>query len=106
MIGKDKECWSEMRIVKAWHWKKEDSVELAIFAAEEVLHIFEKKYPNDKRPREAIEAAKAYLKDPTDKNKKAARAAAEAAEAGADKKFVAKLDKWFLNKLKTLQPYE
>lgn len=33
----------------------------AIFAAESVLHIFENKYPNDKRPRKAIAAAKAYL---------------------------------------------
>src|SRR3990167_10631076 len=34
---KDKECWSEMRIIKAWHWTKEDSVELAIFSAELVI---------------------------------------------------------------------
>ena len=34
---------------------------LAIFAASEVLHIFEEKYPDDKRPREAIEAAQKYL---------------------------------------------
>ena len=57
----DKEVWSDMRIVKAWHWKKEDSVGFAIFAAEQVIEIFEKKYPNDDRPRNAIEAAKAYI---------------------------------------------
>ena len=34
--------------------------ELAIYCAELVLSIFEAKYPDDKRPREAIEAAKAY----------------------------------------------
>ena len=34
------------------------SVDLAIFCAERVLPIFEAKYPNDDRPRKAIEAAK------------------------------------------------
>jgi len=71
----DKQCWSDMKIVKIYEWKKEDSVRLAIFAAELVIDIFEKKYPNDKRPREAIEAAKNWLKNPT------ARAAARAANA-------------------------
>ena len=60
-ISDDKECWTEMKINKAWHWKKEDSVELAIFAAEQVIDIYEKKYSNDDRPRNAIEAAKKYL---------------------------------------------
>src|SRR3990167_8524725 len=30
----DKQCWSEMRVVKAYKWEKEDSVSLAIYAAE------------------------------------------------------------------------
>jgi hypothetical protein len=55
----------------------------AIFAAEQVIDIFEKKYPNDKRPREAIEAAKRVLKSPTAANKEKARAAADAAAADA-----------------------
>ena len=55
-----KEVWSDMRIVKAWNWSKKDSVELAIFSAELVIDIYEKKYPNDDRPRKAIEAAKKY----------------------------------------------
>ena len=54
IIEEDKECWSEMRILKAWHWTKEDSVSLAIFAAEQVIDIFEKKHPDDDRPRKAI----------------------------------------------------
>ena len=41
-------------------------VKYAIFAAEQVIDIFEKKYPDDKRPRKAIEAAKDYLKSPND----------------------------------------
>ena len=37
----------------------EFSKQFAIACAEHVLHIFEEKYPEDKRPREALEAAKA-----------------------------------------------
>jgi len=79
----DKQCWSEMRILRAWEWTKEDSVSLAIYAAELVIGIFESKYPDDKRPREAIEAAKAWLKYPSDKNRSAARSAWSAAESAA-----------------------
>jgi hypothetical protein len=81
---KDKEAWSEMRVVKAWHWTKEDSVAKAIFAARLVLKIFEKKYPNDDRPRKAIEAAEKWLKNPTEENRAAADAAAYAAARAAD----------------------
>ena len=83
IIQKDKECWSEMRIVKWKKWTKKDSVSLAIFAAELVLDNFEKKYPDDKRPREAIEAAKAVLKNDNEKTRSAARSAAEAARSAA-----------------------
>ena len=38
---------------------KEFSKQFAIACAEHVLPIFEEKYPEDKRPREALEAAKA-----------------------------------------------
>jgi hypothetical protein len=55
----------------------------AIFAAESVLHIFEKKYPNDQRPRRAIAAAQAYLKNPCEETKKAADAAYTAARVAA-----------------------
>src|SRR3990167_4661419 len=54
-------------------------VKYAVFAAEQVIDIFEKKCPDDKRPREAIEAAKRWLGDPSDKNKAAAAADAAAA---------------------------
>jgi hypothetical protein len=57
--------------------------EIAIFSAEQVLHIFEKKYPNDKRPREAIEAAKAVLENDTAENRERARQARAYAAAAA-----------------------
>ena len=79
----DKEVWSEMRIVKLWKWQKKDSVALAIYAAELCLNNFEKVYPDDKRPREAIEAAKRYLDNSTDENRSAAASAASAAASVA-----------------------
>ena len=56
-----------------------DKIRYAIYAAEQVIDIFEKKYPDDKRPRNAINAAKKYLKNPSLKNKNAANAADAAA---------------------------
>ena len=63
------------------YMKKMQRVEYAIFAARQVLHIFEEKYPGDNSPRLAIEAAEKYLKSPTRKNK---AAAADAYAAAAD----------------------
>ena len=80
----DKQAWTEMRIKKAYKWTKEESVKLAIFSAELVIDLYEKKYPKDSRPREAIKAAKTYLKDPSEKNRAAAYAAARAAARAVD----------------------
>ena len=77
----DKQCWEYMRIKKLYRWTKADSVSLAIYAAELVLDIYEKKYPDDKRPRKAIEAAKKVLKNDNEENRAAAEAAAGAAGA-------------------------
>lgn len=89
----DKECWSEMRVLKAWKWTKKDSLRLVIYSAELRLPYFEEYDSEDKRPRQAIEASKKVLFRDTAKNREAAawsaaraawsaaRAAAEAAEA-------------------------
>jgi len=83
-VENDKEVYQEMKAVRAYKWTKEDSVSLAIFAAELVIDIYEKKYPNDDRPRKAIEAAKNYLKNPSASAASAAdAAAASAADAAA-----------------------
>jgi len=55
---------------------KPTSVKLACIFAKHVLGIYEKKYPDEKRPRHAIEAALKWLKEPTEENHKAAAAAA------------------------------
>jgi len=98
----DKQVWSEMRVVKAWEWTKADSVALAIYAAELALPIFEKKNPDDKRPRAAIEAAKAWLQDPS--SAAAAYAAAYAA-AAYDAAYTAskKIEAWVQRRIKTLK---
>lgn len=62
VIEKEKECWSEMRIIKVYKWTKEMSVKLAIYAAKLALPIWEEKYPKDNRPRKAIEASEKWLK--------------------------------------------
>ena len=62
---------------------KNNKIKYAIYAAEQVIHIFEKQYPNDKRPRNAIKAAKAYLKNPTKENKEKCKIAANAAAAAS-----------------------
>jgi hypothetical protein len=117
----DKEVWSDMRIIKAWHWTKEDSLALAIYAAELVLPIFEKQFPKDNRPRKAISAARMYLQNPTTyaaedaaedaawaarAARAAARAAAWAAEdaaRAAEDALTNQIETWLLNKLSTLK---
>ena len=99
LVQGDKQCWSEMRILRAWEWTKEDSVALAVYAAELVIGEYEKRYPDDKRPRQAIEAAKMWLKSLTGENRAAARAVARAAEAAARKNTLAKCHLFVLKRL-------
>jgi hypothetical protein len=89
IIQDDKECWSDMKIVKTYKWTKKDSVAFAIYAAELVIKNYEKEYPNDKRPREAIEAAKKVLFHDTAKNRSAADSAAYSAYSAADSAYSA-----------------
>ena len=51
--------WANWTIIRIMN--KEQKVRYAIFAAEQVLSIFETKYPDDTRPREAIKAAISYI---------------------------------------------
>lgn len=80
-VQDDKEVWEKMRVVRSWKWTKKDSVLFAIFAARLVLKNFEKEFPGDDRPRKAIKAAEAYAKNPTKKNREAAKAAESVAES-------------------------
>jgi hypothetical protein len=59
------------------------AVQWAAECAKRVLKHYEDKYPDDKRPREAIDAAIRWAKDPTQANRDAAAYAASAADAAA-----------------------
>jgi len=63
-------------------------IKYAIFAAGLVLDVYEKRFPEDKCPRKAIEAAKQYLKTKSEEDRKAAANAANAAYA-ADAAYAA-----------------
>lgn len=58
--------------------EKDIRILFAILCAESVLSVFENQYPNDNRPRKAIEASKKYLQN---KNQNTAAYAADAADA-------------------------
>jgi hypothetical protein len=62
---------------------RKQKIQYAVFAAEQVIGIFEKRYTNDDRPRKAIEAAKKCIENDTEENKKAYADAAYAATAVA-----------------------
>ena len=79
LIASDKLDWGHWLIVRLMDHA--NVVRYVIFAAEQVIEIYENKYPDDNRPRKAIEAARAYLANPSDENKKATHAAAAAAHA-------------------------
>ena len=74
--------WANWLIVRVMTYKQ--YVSYAIYGAEKVIGIFEKKYPNDNRPRRAIRAAQKCIKNPSRKNKAAADAAATDAAYAAD----------------------
>jgi len=63
---------------------KKQKIQYSIFAAEQVIDIYEKKYPDDNCLCKAIEAAKTYLKHPSEKNKNVARIAANTAFVAAN----------------------
>jgi hypothetical protein len=85
--GNDKVVFEEARLVKEIpEWNRKTAVLFACDCAEHVLHFFEEKYPKDKRPKEAIHAAREYVDgkisiEEFNKVTKAAEAAAWAARA-------------------------
>jgi hypothetical protein len=63
LMKEEKFDWANWTITNAM--TRPQYIAYAIYAAEQVIDIFEKKYPEDKRPRLAIEAAKAVLSNDT-----------------------------------------
>ena len=77
LIEENQLDWANWLIVRVMEYKQ--YVSYAVFAAEQVIDIFEKEFPDDNRPRTAIEVAKKCIKNPSEENKKeAARAAGRA----------------------------
>ena len=109
IVRNDKEVWESMRVVKTWKWQKKDSVAFAIYSANLVIGIYEKQYPNDNRPRKAIEAAKKWLKNPTEENRSAAESVAESAVWAAESaawsanSIIAKITQWMKKHLVKLE---
>jgi hypothetical protein len=59
----------------------EDTVRFALFCARSALYVWEEEFPEDNRPRLAIQAAERWLEDPIKQNTAAAYAAYTAAAA-------------------------
>ena len=81
LIKHDKLDWANWLIVRVM--ERPQYLAYAIFAAEQVIEIYEKKYPEDARPRNAIETAKAVLENDTPAARDAGDAAGDAAGAAA-----------------------
>jgi hypothetical protein len=74
-------CWLLSKM-----FSRRQNVLFAIYCAEKVIDIFEKKYLQNKCPRKAIQAAKRWIKNP---NKQTANAAYTAANAAANVAYAA-----------------
>jgi hypothetical protein len=61
LMAKEKYTWVEWLIKRLL--TKDDFIRTIIFLAEQVLYLLESKYPNDNRPRLAIEAANEAAKN-------------------------------------------
>jgi len=79
LIEEKRYFWANWLIVRVMNYGQ--NISYAVFAAEQVIDIFEKKFPDDKRPRQAIEAARKCINNPSQENKITAYAAAHAAHA-------------------------
>ena len=82
LIKDDELDWANWTVARRLPSK--DRIRYAIYAAGQVLALYENKHPSDNRPRLAIRAARAYLKNPSTTNKNAAANAAYAAYAATD----------------------
>ncbi len=77
LIAEERFRWANWLIANTL--TRKNKVKYAVYAAELVLDIYEAKHPEDNRPRKAIEAAKAWIKNPCKETKRAAYNAANIA---------------------------
>jgi len=97
--GNDKAVVRRARIIRKLDTWNERTVRLfACDCAERVLHLYEEKYSDDKRPRHAIEIARRYVNGEVSRDELyAAWAAARAAARAAEQKWQAKRLRYYLN---------
>ena len=81
LIAEEKFDWANWLIVR--RMERTQYIQYAIFAAEQVIENYEKQYPDDNRPRLAIEAARRCLTDDSEAADSAAYSAASAADSAA-----------------------
>lgn len=80
----DKITYSDKVWVVTRLFTKEQNVAWSLKCAESCLSNFESVYPDDKRPRKALEAVQKYLNNPCVKTQSAARLAAKSARSAAE----------------------
>jgi len=78
----DKNNWLIWAIPRLLETKK-DRVKFAVYAASLALPEYEKKYPNDSRPRDAIRLVRKWLRNPRSVSQDELKVAAEAAALAA-----------------------
>jgi hypothetical protein len=66
MLRYDKLDWCIWVLARVLN--KKERIKLAIYAAEDIVDIYSRKYPQDYRPKEALKAAKDVLKDDSPEN--------------------------------------
>ena len=81
LISKNKLDWANWGIARIM--KRKQYLAYAIYSAEQVIGIYEREYPDDKRPRNAINLAKRVFENDTEKNRAAGGVASEAASWAA-----------------------
>jgi len=101
-ISHEDRVWALVRLVT-----RRQRVQWACDCAERVLQNYTAVYPDDDRPAAAIRAARAWAGAPSKERRSAAESAWSAAEsAESKKKLIAKIDKWFLDRISKLKKYE
>jgi hypothetical protein len=68
-LGLDNITYSDKIWVMTRLMTTEQCIKWSIACADSVISLYEDKYPNDNRPRKAIEAAVAYIEAPTEENR-------------------------------------
>lgn len=94
--GEDKSVYREARLLRRLNWDHAVSVAWVCDCAERVLPVFEARFPNDQRPRHAIEAARSGEKAAAHAAAHAAADAAYAAAHAAERRWQYERLAWYL----------